>query len=118
MDGETPMKAIITAAAFALAAGTPALAASITIEFTPDDGGEATSFTFDDATGMATGPDGSSASYTWDEESSTICGTDPEGSEVCATFTETGVEPAVGVSSPYTLNTGGGGTATITAMEE
>ncbi len=112
------MKTIITATAFAIAAALPATAATITIEFAPDDGSEPAAFTFDDATGMSTGPDGSTSPFTWDEDTATLCGTDPEGSEVCATFTDNSAEPAVGVTSPYTLSTGGGGTATITAMSE
>jgi len=112
------MKTIITAASFALAAASPAFAAKITIEFAPEDGSPAASWTFDDATMTATAPDGTTGPYTYDEEAATICGTDPNGDEVCATFTDTGVEPAVGVSSPYTMNAGPGGVATITAMEE
>ncbi|MEM7766909.1 MAG: hypothetical protein AAF253_05410 [Pseudomonadota bacterium] len=111
------MKTIIAAAAFTLAAASPVFAAKTTIEFVPDDGSAAGTWVFDDATMTATGPDGSVGPYTYDQATATICGTDPGGNEVCATFTDTETEPAVGVSSAYTMNTGDTGTATIKAID-
>ena len=113
------MKTMMTAAVFALGAAMPAFAASITIEFTPDDGSDAVAMTFDDQTDEATMPDGTTAPYTWDEATATICSTPPgaEG-EVCATFEGGAQEPSVGLTTAYTTSIGGGGMAVITAMAE
>ncbi|MEO1476596.1 MAG: hypothetical protein AAFS13_09460 [Pseudomonadota bacterium] len=109
------MKKLIAASAvFALTAA-PAFATKTTIEFVPDEG-ETVVMTFDDEAGTATDGAGNTMPYTYDEASATICGQSPDG-EICATFADTGTEPAVGVSSAYTTNTGSGGTATITAIE-
>lgn len=107
-------KLIAVSAAFAFVAA-PAFATKTTIEFASDDGPVVT-MTFDDETGMATDAAGNSIPYTYDEASATICGQSPDG-EICATFADTETEPAVGVSSAYTTNDGGTGTATITAIE-
>ncbi|MFN3213566.1 MAG: hypothetical protein ACE37M_10700 [Henriciella sp.] len=103
--------------AVALAAGfiaAPAFAAKVTVSFASDDG-TTQEWTFDDSTNTATMGD-ISASYTFDAEAGVLCADIPEQGEVCATFD--GVAQAVGESSGYTLSTGGGGTATITAMSE
>ena len=98
----------------------PALAATITIEFVPDEGDAAT-WTLDDETGMATGPDGVTGTYTWDEDTMTLCG-EMEGEapeELCTTFEDASASaPAVGETARYTTNTGDSGMATIVAMEE
>ncbi|MEM7661147.1 MAG: hypothetical protein AAF292_02770 [Pseudomonadota bacterium] len=109
------MKRLIAVSAALAFAAAPAFATKTTIEFASDDGTTVT-MTFDDETGMATDGDGNSIPYTYDEAAATICGQSPDG-EICATFTDTETEPAVGVSSAYTTNTGVGGTATITAIE-
>lgn len=106
-------KLLAAAGAFAVLA-LPAFADTMTIEFAGDDGQTAT-YMFDSETNMVTGPDGGSAPYTWDEETATLCGETPDG-PVCAIFADA-AEPVVGGTSAYTLSTGGGGTATILAME-
>ena len=106
----------LTAATIALAL--PAMAGTMTISFANDDGTTSV-MTFDDATMTATleGADGT-FDYTWDAEANAICG-DPLGEgEICATFTEKEQSVAVGTASAYTLSTGGGGTATVTAVSE
>ncbi len=103
---------LISAGAFALLA-MPALAKSTTVEFASEDG-VAVEYTFRDDGKMVL-PDGSEVDYTMDEATKTICAT-LEGNEVCATFAELG--KGVGFETTYTLNQGGGGTATITAVEE
>jgi hypothetical protein len=103
--------------AVALAAGfiaAPAFAATVTVSFAGDDGTTQV-WTFDDSTNTATMGD-ISAPYTFDAEAGVLCADIPEQGEVCATFD--GVAQAVGESAGYTLSTGGGGTATITAMSE
>ncbi|MEO0882043.1 MAG: hypothetical protein AAFY34_04875 [Pseudomonadota bacterium] len=109
------MKKLIAVSAVLAFAAAPAFATKTTIEFVPDDGPTVV-MTFDDETNMATDGDGNTIPYTYDEASATICGQSPDG-EICATFADTGTEPAVGVSSAYTTNTGTTGTATITAIE-
>ena len=107
------MKKFITAAIVAGFVAAPAFAASITISFAGDDG-TTQEWTFD---GEGTATSGElSTSYTWDEEAAKLCAEIPDQGEVCATFDS--VAEAVGESSTYTLSSGGGGTATITAMEE
>lgn len=112
------MKKLLTLSAAAAALAMPALAGTMTISFANDDGTNPV-MTFDDSTMTATmeGVEGS-FDYTWDVEANAICG-DPLGEgEVCATFTETETNIAVGMTSAYTLSTGGGGTATVTAVSE
>ena len=93
----------------------PAFAASVTISFANDDGNTQV-WTFDQDTGMATFGD-ISVPYTWDEAASTICATLPDQGEVCVIF-ESSDPPSLGARSAYTLSSGGGGTATVTAMTE
>ena len=113
------MKTTLTAAAFLLGASMPAFAQTMTIEFAPDDGSDALAITFDQSNGKATMPDGSVQDYTWDEATATICSTPPEAEgEVCATFADGASEPSIGLTSAYTTNVGGAGSATITAMSE
>ncbi len=107
-------KLLISTAAVALFAA-PAFAASMTVSFASDDG-TTTVMTFDDE-GTAAMADGSTLAYTYDEEALKLCAEIPETGEVCATFAEAGTG-AVGESIAYTLSIGGGGTATITAVEE
>ena len=102
--------AAIVAAGFVAA---PAFAASITLSFAGDDGTTQV-WTFD-GEGTATAGD-LTMPYTWDEDAKKLCADIPDQGEVCATFDS--VAEAVGDSSTYTLSTGAGGTATITAMEE
>lgn len=112
------MKKLMTLAAATAALAMPAIAGTMTISFANDDGSNPV-MTFDDETMMATmeGVEKPFA-YTWDAEANSICG-DPLGEgEVCATFTETETNIAVGTTSAYTLSTGGGGTATVTAVSE
>ncbi|MEO1552820.1 MAG: hypothetical protein AAFR82_02715 [Pseudomonadota bacterium] len=102
--------AAIFAAGFIAA---PAVAASITISFESDEGATQV-WTFD---GEGTATVGElTTPYTWDEDARKLCADVPDQGEVCATFES--AAQAVGESSAYTLSTGGGGTATITAMEE
>ncbi|MEL6661594.1 MAG: hypothetical protein AAFO57_03780 [Pseudomonadota bacterium] len=104
----------LTVAGAALAA--PALAATMTVEFTPSEG-EAVSITMSDD-GTYTGSDGTAGTYTWDADSQTLCGTSDAGT-LCATFEgEASDEPAVGDTRAYTADNGSSGTATVTAIEE
>lgn len=113
------MKTMITAAAFLAGAALPAMAQTMTIEFTPDDGSDPLAITFDQANGMATMPDESVVPFTWDEAAATLCSTPPGAEEeVCATFADGATEPTIGVTSAYTTNAGGAGSAVITAMSE
>ncbi|MEM6900837.1 MAG: hypothetical protein AAF583_13840 [Pseudomonadota bacterium] len=109
------MKKLIAVSTMLAFAAAPAFATKTTIEFVPDEGPTIT-MTFDDETGMATDAAGNSIPFTYDEAAATICGQSPDG-EICATFADTETDPAVGVSSAYTTNTGTSGTATITAIE-
>ena len=112
------MKKLLSLSAAAAALAMPAIAGTMTISFANDDGTTSV-MTFDDSTMTATleGAEGSFP-YTWDAEANAICG-DPLGEgEVCATFTESETNVAVGTSSAYTLSSGGGGTATVTAVSE
>ena len=109
------MKKTITAIAVAGMIAMPAFAASITVSFANDDGTTSV-WTFDDETNMATTADGIEAPYTFDAEAMTLCAEIPEAGEVCATFESAG--EAVGDTSRYTLSSGGGGLATLTAMSE
>ena len=108
------MKKFITAALAAGFVAAPALAASITVSFASDDG-TTQEWTFDQDTGMATMGE-ISGPYTWDEEAKKLCVDIPEQGEVCGVFDR--VAQAVGETAKYTLSTGGGGTATVTAMSE
>lgn len=108
------MKKILISAAAAAMLAAPAFAASMTVAFASEDGATAV-WTFED--GTATAPDGTSAPYTFDEATRTLCADVPDQGEVCATFADE-TSGAVGDSSAYTLSTGGGGTATITAVTE
>lgn len=107
------MKKFITAAIAAGFIAAPAFAASITVSFANDDG-TTQEWTFD-GEGTATTGD-MSVAYTFDEAAGVLCADIPEQGEVCATFD--GAAENVGDTAGYTLSTGGGGTATIIAMEE
>jgi len=107
-------KFLIAAAATAMMAA-PAFAAKITVSFANDDG-MTNVWTFDQETNMATNDAGMEAAYTFDPEARTVCADIPDAGEICATFAEQISE--VGATSAYTLSTGGGGTATLTAIEE
>ena len=108
------MKKLLTAALAAGFVAAPAFAASVTLTFASDDG-TTQEWTFDDTTNMATMGD-LSAPYTWDEDAKRLCVDIPEEGEVCGVFDR--VAQAVGETASYTLESGGGGTATITAMSE
>ncbi|MGF1544410.1 MAG: hypothetical protein ACFB00_07925 [Parvularculaceae bacterium] len=96
----------------------PAFAGSTTVEYT-DTEGEKQVWTFNDDL-TATGPDGLSATYTWDEASKTLCAeiasTDGgEPTEACVTYEAFTSASTVGDASAYTTSTGKSGTAVITA---
>jgi UrcA family protein len=109
------MKKMMFAALAALCVAGTAAAASTTVEFVNSDGTTTTIQFKDDGTSLV---DGKTAStYKADEAAKKICGPNPAGGgEVCATFDSWG--NTVGHSTKYTLSTGGGGTATITAVEQ
>lgn len=114
------MRRLTILAAGSLALALPALAQSMTIEFTPDNGEPPASWTFtstDETSGIYTAPDGSTGPFTWDAETATLCGK-VEGDDMCATFDEATEEPAVGDTSTYTTSDGETGVAEITAMTE
>lgn len=98
----------------------PALAASTTVEFTGADGA-AQVWKFKDD-GTAEGPEGATATYTFDETArklcATIAGETPQW--ICLTFAPSEGTGAVGETSTYTVDgeEGGSGTAKIVAKEE
>lgn len=107
-------KFIALAAAGALFTA-PALAATMTVEFSPE-GGEPLTITMADD-GTYTGSDGTTGTYTWDAATQTLCGTSDAGT-LCATFEgEATAEPAVGDTRTYTADNGSSGTATVTSIE-
>ena len=94
---------------------TSASAAVTTIEYTLGDG-EKVTIAYDDASSTATNTaDGSASPYKWDEATSTVCSTDPEGKEVCATFENAGTE--AGHTTAFSTNDGRSGTATIISVQ-
>ncbi len=102
---------------FACLFATAAHATVTTIEYDLGEG-EKVTIAYDDATNLATSQaDGAAASspYTWDEATSTVCSTDGEGNEVCATFENAGTE--AGHTTSFTTNDGRAGTATIVSVE-
>jgi len=110
-------KIIVVASIFALIAG-PALAASTSVEFTGEDG-VAQLWKFKDD-GTAEGPEGATATYTWDEATRKLCATlaGDEPQTICATFEDNGGTGAVGEVAGYTLDDGRKGTAKIAAKGE
>ena len=105
-------KFLIAVTAATLSAG-PALAATMTISFAPDDG-EAQVWTFDADTSTATTGD-LSVPYTWDADARSLCA-QLESGELCAVFETVSETPAINDSTRYTTSAGGAGTATITGM--
>jgi len=111
------MPKFIAALAVAVLFSTSAFANTITVKFEPA-GGEAISFAFDAETNTSTNlATGDAGPYTFDEAANKLCGSGPDGSEVCVTFDGPTAEPTVGQSGPYTTNTGDAGTATIVSIE-
>ncbi len=112
------MKKLALIAALAAFAGSSALAASTTVEFTGEDGASQTWKFKDD--GTAEGPEGATATYTWDEPTRKLCATfaGETPQTLCATFGPTEGTGAVGETSAYTLDDGRKGTAMIVAKEE
>lgn len=111
------MKKTISVVLAALALAAPAFAASMTISFAADEGGDPLVITFDgEGTASVEGSEDTFA-YTWNEETRELCGDATGEGEVCATMAESG-DPEVGQSTAYTTSAGTSGTATITAMSE
>jgi hypothetical protein len=114
------MKKLFILAALGAFVAAPALAASTTVEFTGADGA-AQVWKFKDD-GTAEGPDGATATYTWDEATrklcATIAGETPQS--LCLTFAPSEGTGAVGETSTYTVDgdSGGSGSAKIVAKEE
>ncbi|MEL6474071.1 MAG: hypothetical protein AAFQ21_08290 [Pseudomonadota bacterium] len=109
------MKKFLMAAATAALIAGAASAATVSVSFA-NDNGDTQDWTFDNATNTATGPDGVTAPYTWDEAAMTLCADVPEQGELCVVFDEVAQE--VGATSTYTVSNGDTGTATVTAMAE
>ena len=107
------MKSKLLLASVAFLFAVPAFAGSTTIEFA-NDNGQTYVLTLED--GTATSADGSTASYTYDADSATMCFDLDEG-ERCVTFDNPAEEATVGHVSTYSTSDGGTGTATITAVE-
>lgn len=107
------MKKIMSMALAAAFIAAPAFAASMTVSFANDDGTTQEWTLNDDGTAVS---GDLNTTYTYDEAAMKLCADIPDAGSVCATFDSAGT--AVGDTSTYTLSTGGGGTATITAMEE
>jgi len=108
----------VVASIAALIAG-PALASSTSVEFTGEDGVSQVWKFKDD--GSAEGPEGATATYTWDEEAKKLCATfaGDEPNTVCATFeVAEGSGGAVGETAPYTLDDGRKGVSKIIGKEE
>ncbi len=112
------MKKTIALASILAFVAAPAIAASTSVEFTGEDGASQV-WKFNDD-GTAEGPEGASATYTWDEEGKKLCATiaGDEPQTVCATFEDNGGEGAVGETAGYTLDDGRKGVAKIVAKEE
>jgi hypothetical protein len=92
----------------------PALAATLSVEFSPE-GGEPMTITMSDD-GTYSASDGSTGTYTWDAATQTLCGTSDAGT-LCATFEgDATAEPAVGDTRTYTADNGSSGTATVTSI--
>lgn len=101
--------------AFAVLFATSASAAVTTIEYTLGDG-QTVTIAYDDATSTATNTaDGSASPYKWDEATNTVCSSDPEGKEVCATFESAGTE--AGHETAFSTNDGQSGTAKIISVQ-
>jgi len=109
---------LVSAVAVAALFATPAFATVTTIEFKPNDGSEAVTIAFDDTSGTSTiVGSGESGAYTYDEATGTVCGTDAEGQEICATFENPSAEPKAGDTANYTTSTGAAGVATVISVE-
>ena len=114
------MRKIIALASVAALVAAPALAGSNTVEFTRDDGTTQV-WKFNDD-GTAEGPEGTAATYTWDDEAKKLCAT--AGGETpetrCITFSEMSGdgEAAVGDTAKYATDDGKSGVAKIIAVEK
>jgi len=109
------MKKLLGASIAAMLVAAPALAAANVIRFEPSDG-EAVTMTFNDD-GTVSADNGSTGTYTWDEDTKTICGTfEGAEAELCATFEEVSYE--AGFSTTYTATNGNSGTATLVEVKE
>ena len=117
MMGTTRKRIGFIAAAATLLASTGALAASMTIEFT-NSSGEMEVWTYRDG-GAATGPNGATGSYRWDDDGRRLCTfmavRGGDASRVCATFSRITPASGVGASSTYTTTEGERGVAVVTA---
>lgn len=113
------MKRFVLIASVAALIAAPALASSTSVEFTGEDGITQVWKFKDD--GTAEGPEGATATYTWDEEGKKLCATfaGDEPQTLCATFeVAEGSSGAVGETAPYTLDDGRKGTSKIIGKEE
>ncbi|MEO0815827.1 MAG: hypothetical protein AAFX86_00840 [Pseudomonadota bacterium] len=109
------MRKILALAAAGALFTAPALAATMTVEFSPE-GGEPVSITMADD-GTYTDSNGTAGTYTWDAATQTLCGTSDAGT-LCATFEgEATDEPAVGDTRAYSADNGSSGTATVTSID-
>lgn len=109
------MKKVLIAAAAAAMFSTSAIAATITVEFTPGEG-EKQVWKFDQEAGKATGPSGKEYDYTFDEAAQKLCANVEDG-ELCATFEGGDGKIEVGATATYSATNGSTGSATITAVE-
>lgn len=118
VNREALLKKLIVGAAIAVLFAAPALAGSTTVEFAGADGAVQV-WKFNDD-GTAEGPDGATATYTWDKAENKLCATfaGETPQTLCATFDAADGEAAVGDTSPYTLDDGRKGVSTIIAVEE
>ncbi len=108
------MKKLFVSAIVTAMIAAPAFAASMTVEFVRDDGMTTVVVLNDDGTTMIGDVAGT---YTYDEETLTLCGQSEGADEVCVTFEDAGATQ-VGDSTGYTSTAGDTGIATITAMTE
>ncbi len=100
----------------ALALALPAMAGTLTLSFQSDTGTPPLVVTIDEE-GNATLEDGTVGTYTWVDESGTLCGTFGEV-ESCAVIGKTGEAVEVGATASFTADEGVSGTVTVVAMED
>jgi hypothetical protein len=110
------MKRYLTLALASLALSAPALAGSITIEFDASDSDPSVWLFLNG--GTAIGPGGTVEDYTWDPETSELCGDLLyDRSAGCITFEVSEDDLEIGDTTGYTTSDGKEGTATIIAIE-
>ncbi|MEL6980599.1 MAG: hypothetical protein AAGM38_18295 [Pseudomonadota bacterium] len=110
------MRKTLIAAAVAIMAAGPAMAAGpLTMSFTSDDG-EAEIWRLDPSDGSATDQDGSVFDYAYDDAARTLCIVAATAS-LCTTFEGGGMPQAVGEAARFSTADGLSGEAKVIAAE-